>query len=94
MPSLTGQVGALALVVRAMSEEKLGQHEQAEKTLIEAEALIPAELRTLGTADYHGPLPVPAASISHDWLAPEILRREAALLIHGSTARRPDNPLR
>lgn len=83
MPNLAGHAGALALVVRAMSEEKLGRHEQALKSLDEAEALIPVVLRTLGAADYTGPLPVPAASVYHDWLVAEILRREAAGLIRG-----------
>jgi tetratricopeptide (TPR) repeat protein len=82
MPDLTAQPGALALVVRAMSEEKLGQHEQALISLAEVEALVPLELRTLGAADFTGRLPVPADIVGHDWLVPEILRREAANLIN------------
>jgi hypothetical protein len=39
--------GALALVVRAMAEHQLGEHDQSRQTL--AEALIPKSLRTLGT---------------------------------------------
>jgi hypothetical protein len=81
MPSMAREPGALGFVVRAMSEEKLGRHDQAVKSLAEAEALIPVELRTLGAANYAGPLPVPAASIAHDWLVAEILRREAEALI-------------
>ncbi|HQU43172.1 MAG TPA: WD40 repeat domain-containing protein, partial [Pirellulales bacterium] len=72
---------ALALVIRAMAEQQLGRTEQARQTLAQAGALIPGELRTLGTDAYHGPLPVAAETISHDWLIPEILRREAAALI-------------
>lgn len=43
--------------------------------------MIPAELRGLGTESYRGPLPVAAEAISHDWLIPEILRREANVLL-------------
>jgi serine/threonine protein kinase/WD40 repeat protein/tetratricopeptide (TPR) repeat protein len=89
MPSMAWQPGALGLVVRAMSEEKLGRHEQAVKSLAEAEALIPVELRTLGAADYAGPLPVPAASVNHDWLVAEILRREAEALINSLAIKSP-----
>jgi tetratricopeptide (TPR) repeat protein len=91
MSGLGGDPGALALVVRAMSEEKLGQHDQAVKSLAAAAAMIPAELRTLGTRDYNGPLVVPAATINHDWLVTEILRREADALIHGN-ARKQSPP--
>ncbi len=76
-----GQNKALALVVRAMAESRLGKTEPARQTLAAAEAVIPGELRTLGTDAYNGPLPVPAVVVSHDWLIPEILRREAAALI-------------
>ena len=79
---LKGQPAALALVVRAMAEHQLGQQEEARKTLAEATAIIPAALRTLGTDEYKGPLPVSPGIITHDWLAPEILRREADALIN------------
>jgi WD40 repeat protein/serine/threonine protein kinase len=82
MSSFTTQPGTLALVVRAMAEQQLGRHEQAVQSLTEAEARIPIELRTLGSADYTGPLPVPAEVVQHDWLVPEILRRQASTLIH------------
>ncbi len=81
IPQLTNVVGALTLVSRAMSEEKLGQHEQAVRTLFEAEALIPAELSTLGTDKHKGPAVISRDKISTDWLIPEVLRREAAKLI-------------
>ncbi len=81
MPGFNTQPGTLALVVRAMAEQQLGQHEQAVQSLTQAEALIPAGLRTLGTADYNGPFPASAEVIQHDWLVPEILRRQAATLI-------------
>jgi tetratricopeptide (TPR) repeat protein len=80
-PDLQGLSGALALLVRAMAEYELGQTDQAKQTLSQAEDLIPVSLRTLGNADYAGPLPAPASDASHDWLAPEILRREAKSLI-------------
>lgn len=79
--SLDGHVGALALVVRAMSEEKLGQHVKALRTLADAEAIIPPELGTLGTDKHKGTAIVPRDTISVDWLIPEVLRREAAALI-------------
>ncbi|MBL8817451.1 MAG: protein kinase [Planctomyces sp.] len=78
---LSGHVGALALVTRAMSEEKLGQHEQALRTLAQAETIIPAELSTLGTEKHRGKAIVPHDTISVDWLIPEILRREATAMI-------------
>jgi hypothetical protein len=72
-PNLTGHSGALALVVRAMAEQQLGQADAARNTLAQAETLIPAELRS--------PLPVVPTVVAHDWLTPEILRREAAKLL-------------
>ncbi len=70
LKDLNWQPGTIALVVRAMAEEKVGQHAQAEKTLLKAEALIPADLRTLGAADYKGSLPAPIDSIAFDWGRP------------------------
>jgi WD40 repeat protein/serine/threonine protein kinase/tetratricopeptide (TPR) repeat protein len=84
MPVLTDEPGALTLVVRAMSEAKLGRHEQAVQSLAQAEKLIPAALRSLGTASYAGQLPVPERTIAPDWLVAEILRREAEVLILGN----------
>jgi tetratricopeptide (TPR) repeat protein len=81
-----GQPQALALTVRSMAEHRLGETGQARKTLAQATAVIPDELRTLGASSYAGPIPVPAEKVSHDWLIPEILRREAAALINGSQA--------
>lgn len=82
-PTPQGQPKALAIVVRAMAEHRLGRREQARRWLTEAETMIPAELRTLGSDDYSGPLPAPDVSISENWQICEILRREAAALIHG-----------
>ncbi|MGO9112348.1 MAG: hypothetical protein ACLP9L_24220, partial [Thermoguttaceae bacterium] len=79
------QPEALALTVRCMAEHRLGETDRARKTLAQVTAVIPAELRTLGTSNYAGPLPVSAEKVSHDWLIPEILRREAAALINGSS---------
>ncbi|MCY2995622.1 MAG: protein kinase [Planctomycetota bacterium] len=75
--------GALALAIRAMAEYQLDRTEQARRTLAQVETYIPIELRTLGTPDYQGPLPVLAATAHYDWLIAEILRREAAALING-----------
>lgn len=83
MPTLTSMSGSLALTVRALAEHDLGKKEEAAKSLAAAEALIPIELRTLGTDAYTGPLPVPTAVISPDWLFAEILRREAHAKING-----------
>ena len=80
----TSQAGTLALVVRAMAEHQLGQSEQARETLDLVESAIPVELRTLGTDDYHGPLPVASRTVHHDWLIPEVLRREAESLLNAS----------
>ena len=76
-----GRSGALALVVRAMAEHQLGQPE-ARQTLSQAEALIPAELRKLGTVENTGPAPRDA--VNPDWLAAELLRREAESLLKGN----------
>lgn len=91
--SPAGQTGALALVVCAMAEHQLGQHEQAAQTLAQAEALIPGDLATLGTPDDTTLLPIPVNNVAADWLTPEILRREAATLIfpQSSDPQRPGN---
>jgi tetratricopeptide (TPR) repeat protein len=77
---------SLNLIVRAMAEYQLGQHDQARQSLAQAEALMPVELQTLGADTYAGPLPVAMELIHHDWLAAEILRREAASLIGATQA--------
>ena len=84
LSTLPGNLGAQTLVLRAMAEHQLGQKDQARKTLAQAEVLIPPELRTLGTADYDGPLPVPVDTVNQGFMFAEILRREAAALINGS----------
>lgn len=89
LPDLTAQAGALALVVRALAQQQLGQVDQAEASLTQAETVIPGELRGLGAESYAGPLPVSPGSIAHDWLAPEILRREATKLIRGTAVSQP-----
>jgi hypothetical protein len=71
-----------------MAEYRLGQTDQARRTLAEATKSIPVQLRTLGTDRYDGMLPVRDSAIAHDWLIPEILRREAEGLILS-----PDEPL-
>jgi len=81
MPDFVGQPGALALCVRAMSEFKLDRVDSARQSLQNAEQLIPRRLRTLGTPNDDGPLPVPIGVADHDWLSAEILRREAVRLI-------------
>jgi len=85
-PDLKWQHGALALVVRALAEHQLGLRDQARQTLAQAEAIIPAELRLLGSTDYSGPLPVPPWAVEQDWLAAEIVRREARAVVDGKAA--------
>jgi hypothetical protein len=86
---ITTHAGALALVVRALAQQQLGQVEQARETLTQAETVIPSELRGLGSKGYTGMLPVSPGSVSHDWLTPEILRREAVKAIRGQAALQP-----
>lgn len=81
MPTFQSQPGALALVVRAMSELRLGQVEAARESLKAAELQIPLVLRTLGAEGDSTALPVPVGSTDHDWLVPELLRREASALL-------------
>jgi hypothetical protein len=81
MPSFDWQPGALALVVRAMAEHQLGLHGPAAETLRQARSQIPSELRELGAGRAGGLLPLAEESVSHDWLIPEILCREAEALM-------------
>jgi hypothetical protein len=69
---------ALAMVVRSMAESEVGRAEQARQRLAEVTQQIPKELRTLGTDDYPGFLPVADSAVAHDGLIVEVLRREAA----------------
>jgi tetratricopeptide (TPR) repeat protein len=87
-PNMKEYIGAQVYLTRAMAEEKLGRHDAAVQSLALGEALIPEELATLGTPDYNGALPVDLAKVYRDWLVDEILRREAALLIHNDARRR------
>jgi tetratricopeptide (TPR) repeat protein len=80
--------GALALLVQAMAQHQLKQADPARKALTQATAIIPHQLATLGSTDFQGTLPVSADVVGVDLLIAEVLRREAALLIH-KDARRP-----
>jgi tetratricopeptide (TPR) repeat protein len=73
--------GALALLVRALAEYRLRRPDDARRSFQEAAALVPAELRVLGTSGYRGKLPVDAAVVERDWLIAEVLRREAEGLL-------------
>jgi hypothetical protein len=84
------QSAALALVVQAMAQHQLEQTDQARQSLADATALIPYELGKVGSAGFADQLPL--SSDDADWLVAEILRREAALLIH-KDARRPEDAL-
>jgi hypothetical protein len=70
-------IPALALSLRAMAQHQLGQAEEASKALAEATSLVEGHLPRLATGELGGGW--------HDWLIPEILRREAAGLINGPT---------
>lgn len=87
MPPLNAISVAIALTVRALAEFELGKKEEAAKSLAAAQALIPIELRTLGTDAYTGSLPVPQDVINPDWLFAEILRREAHAKINGKNSK-------
>jgi serine/threonine-protein kinase len=82
-----GAEGALGLVVHAMALHQLKQPDQARKTLAEATVLIPDVLATLGSPEFQGTLPVSEDALGPDWHFAEILRREAALLIHKNSRR-------
>jgi serine/threonine protein kinase/Tfp pilus assembly protein PilF len=84
-----GQSAALALVARALAQHQLHESDEAKKSLAEATELIPDELATLGSADFQGAVPVASEVVMPDWLIAEVLRREAALLIHKDARRTP-----
>ncbi len=79
-----GPPGALAMLVRAMSEHQLGNAVKAMEFLDQAEAMISVELRTLGTDVWKGELPT-TAEVGIDWQIAEIIRREASRVVTGST---------
>ncbi len=85
-----GHTGGMALTVMAMAQQRLQKNDEARKSLAEATSLMPFELATLGSKDYQGGLPVSIGVIAADGLINEILRREAALLIHNDVRRPPD----
>jgi tetratricopeptide (TPR) repeat protein len=74
-------LAAMAFLVRAMAEQQRKHTEEATRYYDAAAALIPRELRTLGSSEYKGPLPVDARINDRDWFIAEILRREAELLL-------------
>ena len=74
---------AMVFVVRAMAEQRTNRPGEAKRYYNAASALIPRELRTLGSPAYQGPLPVDANVVDRDWLIAEILRREAERALAG-----------
>jgi len=66
--------------------------EPALRVLAKATALVPCPFARLGKPEFVGLLPVGADVVNHDWLIAELLRREASLLIHKTTARSPPAP--
>ena len=85
-----GPEGSLALLVLAMARHKQDRRELATNLLDEAGDLIPTDLATLGTKEHAASLPAADLVAHHDWQTAEILRREAATLIHGSAGRTTD----
>ncbi len=59
---------SVTLIVKAMAEEMLGLRMDAENSLLEAETLIPSELRTLGTNNYTGIACGSDFNLDTDWL--------------------------
>lgn len=91
-PGLNGPPGALTLCVQALAEEALGRSDAARETLRKAEQMIPAALKTLGTAEYTGPLPARHDAANHDWIVAELLRREATLRSQSGMKAEPSPP--
>lgn len=82
-----GPDGALASLVLAMARHQLKQPNPAREALAEGTALVPYDLATLGSPEFHGSLPVSLGTVGSDWLMAEIIRREAALLIRKDASR-------
>jgi tetratricopeptide (TPR) repeat protein len=76
-----GRCMALALLARTLAEHRLGRSEDARRSFQEATALLPTELKGLGTSGYRGKLPVEGTNVDRDWLIAEVLRREAEGLL-------------
>ena len=74
-------LAAFVLLTRSMTEHKLEHPIEAKRDYDAAVALIPKELKVLGTSEYKGPLPVDQRIVDHDWLMAEVLRREAEKLL-------------
>ncbi len=62
LDALDSYAGTLAILVRAMAEERLGRHNDAVRSLAQAESQLPLELRSLGTPSYTAPCPSEAKS--------------------------------
>jgi len=72
---------ALLLVVRAMTEFQLGDKPSASATYLQAEKLIPRELRPQPSSGDNAFDYLESRSVNHDFLIAEVLRREAKQLI-------------
>jgi hypothetical protein len=78
------RVQALALSLLAMAQHQLGQPEEAREALAQVDELIDERLPKLATGEL--------GAGWHDWLIAQILRREAAGLVAGSTKDLPPEP--
>jgi tetratricopeptide (TPR) repeat protein len=72
---------ALALVVRALAEHHLHHPAEARQSFAEASALLPPEVRMLGTPDNTHKQPVNSLNLLDNRLIAEVLRREAEGLL-------------
>lgn len=82
--------GALLLVCRSMAQFHVQDLTAARRSLQQAEAIVPEVLRTVGTSQHSDSAVVGSEVLIHDWLIAEILRREAAHLIHPADESSPD----
>lgn len=73
---------AMMLICRSMAQYHLQDPAAAIRSLQQADAIIPEILRTAGTSQQSTTAVYDSDVVTHDWLIVEILRREAASLVH------------
>ena len=77
-------ITSLALLLQSMVEFRRGKTDEARQTLAQVAELMP-RFGSPGRSRYDGPFPLPSQMVIADLLFWELLRREAAALINGST---------
>jgi hypothetical protein len=80
----SGQLLALKECVEALALCRLERYDESRAALDRATSLIPRELATLGIVPRADQQPLDESLISHDWLIPEVLRREAEALLEAA----------